>query len=731
MNPMHYLLRRLPAALAFVALSAFTVATPARAGLAELEPAAIPAATPKQSRVLKLITYLIDKSHYRKRELDDEFSAAVLRDYLRQLDPGKVFFLRSDIAQFDALRHRFDDFIRDGDIRPAFTIFSIFRTRLEQRVEYAVARLQTPLDFARDEEYMFDREHADWAVDAAALDDLWRRRIKNDIIGLRLAGKDEAEVFDTLEKRYTHLARRTRQFKSDDVFQTFANAYLGVLDPHTSYFSPRASENFHIQMRLSLEGIGAVLQSEDEHTLVRRIIPGGPADLGGELKAGDRIIGVAPNGPADRDIVDVIGWRLDDVVDMIRGPKDSQVSLEILPAGDIDNPTRVITIRRDKINLEEQAAKKSLLRIPDVDGGDGDGDIVIGVIDLPSFYIDFSGMQKNLPDYRSTTRDVSRLLTEFEADDIDGLIIDLRGNGGGALTEAVTLTGLFIPQGPVVQVQSAGGQVNADHDPDPGIAYDGPLAVLVDRHSASASEIFAGAIQDYRRGLIIGEPTYGKGTVQHLVNLNRLAKSEDDLGQLKVTVAQFFRIDGGSTQHRGIIPDITWPAPAGGDESGERRYDNALPWRQIEAAEFERFRDEPSAAVFAQLRALHEARVQTSAEFQYFIDLAALEAELAERTTVTLNQRLREAMRDRREARQLALENRMRRALGKAPKVAGDDADGDAADGDLADADVADADAPDAYLREGGDILSDYLSALKSAAGAVAKQREADGLLSH
>jgi len=463
--------------------------------------------------------------------LDDDFSAAVLRAYLDRLDPGKVFFLRSDIDQFDALRHRFDDFIRAGDIRPAFTIFSIFRTRLEQRVAFATARLRAPLDFARDEEYLFDRKAADWAVDAAALDDTWRRRIKNDIIVLRLTGKGESEIFETLEKRYTHLARRTRQFKSDDVFQTFANAYLGIIDPHTSYFSPRASENFHIQMRLSLEGIGAVLQSEDEYTLVRRIIPGGPADLGGELQAGDRIVGVAANGPADRDITDVIGWRLDDVVDMIRGPKDSLVSLEILPAGnDLDSPGRVITIRRDKINLEEQAAKKRILRVPAAagpggdggvgdaidsgDGGDGEfpAQLTLGVIDLPSFYIDFGGLQNNEPDYRSTTRDVRKILEEFRGEDIDGLLIDLRGNGGGALTEAVTLTGLFIRDGPVVQVQSAGGSVNADHDPDPGLVYDGPLAVLVDRHSASASEIFAGAIQDYRRGLIIGETTYGKGT---------------------------------------------------------------------------------------------------------------------------------------------------------------------------------------------------------------------------
>jgi len=752
------------AMVTMVTVATVTVVAPAHAGLAELEATEVPAATAKQSRVLKLITYLIDKSHYRKRALDDEFSAAVLRAYLDRLDPGKMFFLRADIEQFDALRHRFDDFIRAGDIRPAFTIFSIFRTRLEQRVDYVLARLHGPLDFGRDEAYLFDREEARWAADAAALDDLWRRRIKNDIIGLRLAGKDEAEVFATLEKRYTHLARRTRQFKSDDVFQTFANAYLGVIDPHTSYFSPRASENFHIQMRLSLEGIGAVLQSEDEYTLVRRIIPGGPADLGGELQAGDRIVGVAANGPADRDITDVIGWRLDDVVDMIRGPKDSLVSLEVLPAGNApDTPGRVITIRRDKINLEEQAAKKRILRVGGGGIGGRDGDsggipggapdaspaATIGVIDLPSFYIDFGGMQKNLPDYRSTTRDVRKILAEFRDQDIDGLLIDLRGNGGGALTEAVSLTGLFIREGPVVQVQSVGGRVNADHDPDPDLVYDGPLAVLVDRHSASASEIFAGAIQDYRRGLIIGEPTYGKGTVQHLVNLNRWAKSEDDLGQLKVTVAQFFRVNGGSTQYRGIVPDLIWPSAAGGAESGERGYENALPWRQIEAAEFDRFRDEPPPAVFEMLRGLHEARVQDSPEFQYFIDLAAFDAELGEKTAVTLNQLAREAERDARETRQLALENRMRRALGQSPKTAVDSdaaavdsaVDGAAADaadaatvGDATNAvDAAAADEPDAYLREGGDILRDYLTLLKSAGGAVATQSEteSDGLLSN
>ncbi|MDD9856937.1 MAG: carboxy terminal-processing peptidase [Gammaproteobacteria bacterium] len=716
-----------PAAIAWLAaVLLVTAAPPMHAGLADLDETEIPAATAKQARVLKLITYLVDKSHYRKKDLDDDFSAEVLKAYLTKLDPGKIFFLQSDIDQFHSLRHQFDNFIRDGNIRPAFNIYSIFRTRLEQRIEYALERLNSPLDFDRDEEYLFDRKEAGWAADSAELDDVWRKRIKNDIIGLRLANKAEEEVLETLEKRYTHLARRTRQFKSNDVFATFANAYVNTIDPHTAYFSPRASENFHIQMRLSLEGIGAVLQTDGEHTQVRRVIPGGPAGLAGDLKAGDRIIGIAQGGPGDQEIVDVIGWRLDDVVDLIRGPKDSLVSLEILPAGnDIDGSSRVITIQRDTIKLEEQAAKKRILKV-DTERGES----TIGVIDLPSFYADFNGMQKKLPDYRSTTRDVRKLLAEFQPGEIDGLIIDLRGNGGGALTEAISLTGLFIRKGPVVQVQNAGGQIKADHDPDPEIVYDGPLAVLVDRHSASASEIFAGAIQDYRRGLIIGEPTYGKGTVQHLVNLNQLQKNDDDLGQLKLTVAQFFRVNGGSTQHRGVVPDIIWPSADGGEQSGERAYENALPWRQIGGAEFKRFRDEPAPAVLERIRSRHEQRIQASPEFRYFIDVARINAELGKKKSVVLKQSAREQERERRDQQQLKLENDMRQALGQETLSSMEMLDQENKEkSDPSEAAEASEEKPDAHLREGGNILSDYLYVLKSESsrgGAIATQSEAE-----
>ena len=696
------------AALALLVGVVLAVAPPPSEGaIAGLEATEAPVAEAKQSRTIKLINYLIDKSHYHKQPLDDSFSEVVLETYLDRLDPRRNVFVQSDIDQFETLRHQFDDFIRDGTLHPVFLMFNILRTRIEQRVEYALERLNEPFDFALDETYPFNREDAQWARSTGELDDLWRKRIKNDIFNLRLAGKDEADIRDTLKQRYTHMARRNRQFNAEDVFQIFVNAYINAIEPHTSYFSPRAGENFQIQMRLSLEGIGAVLQTDNEYTQVRRIIPGGPADAGRELKAEDRIIGVAQGA---REIVDVIGWRLDDVVELIRGPKASVVRLEILPGeGDPDSQPKVISIQRDKINLEDQAAKKRTMEI-ETPGGKS----TIGVIDLPSFYIDFDGKKKKLPGYRSTTRDVRKLLGEFQPGEIDGLVIDLRGNSGGALTEAISLTGLFIKQGPVVQVRDARGRVQINRDPNPAIVYDGPLAVLVDRYSASASEIFAGAIQDYRRGLIIGEPTFGKGTVQHLVNLDRYAKNDGNIGQLKVTIAQFFRINGDSTQHRGVIPDIIWPTAGGGDPSGERAHENAIPWRRINGAAFRPFQSEPDPAAFARIRNLHEQRIQASPEFQYFMAVKEINEENRRKKSISLNETTRERERAERDQQRLELENRKRRALGRDAVVSVEELDRENEE-KLRAAEASRLEqAPDAFLREGGRILSDYLHALKS-----------------
>ncbi len=693
------------------------------ADIADLESTDIPVSNAKQQRTLKLINYLIEKSHYRSVALDDEFSSSVLDAYLEQLDPSKSFFLKSDIEQFSRLKYQFDDFIKDGTLKPAFAIFSIFRTRVEQRIEYALGRLTENFDFDLDEEYQLNREEVKWSITTGELDDVWRRRIKNDILGLRLSDKEESEISDTLERRYTHIARRTRQFKSDDVFQTFTNAYVNSIEPHTSYFSPRASENFKINMRLSLEGIGAVLQTDNEYTLVRRIVPGGPADMGGQLKAEDRIVGV---GQGNGSIIDVIGWRLDDVVELIRGPKASVVRLELLPGeSGLEGDTEIIEIVRDQIKLEEQAAKKKIL-----DVGTAQGSARIGLIELPSFYVDFDGMHSGDPDFKSTTRDVRKLLEEFAEEKIDGLVIDLRGNGGGALTEAIALTGLFIRKGPVVQVENSGGNVQVDRDPDPEIVYDGPLAVMVDGYSASASEIFAGAIQDYRRGLILGEPTFGKGTVQNLVNLNRFARNDGDLGQLKVTIAQFFRINGDSTQFRGVVPDLIWPTADPNPEFGERSYDNAIPWRHIEKAKFDPFVDNRDVKILDQAKRHHLQRIGQNPEFQYFMDVTEINRSRRQIKSVTLREQSRRQEREARDNERLALENRKRKALGEIVFK-----DVDALEEFVEDEQKRlDSDRePDAFVMESARILSDYIhiGALSNSASKIVRRSQPSESLSN
>ena len=527
-------------------------------------------------RATRIITHLIANYHYKRTPLNDSLSERILDRYLEILDPTKSYLTAEDINEFSEHATNLDDYLRYSDLDLAYEIFIRYRERLENRVAYAIGLLDYGFDFSKDESFVFDREDAEWAANASALDELWRKRVKNDILALELAGDDLKEAKKKLKQRYEGIARRKAQLDSEDVFQTFINAYTTSIDPHTAYFSPRTSENFRIRMSLSLEGIGAVLQSEDEYTMVREIVPGGPADLGGELHADDRIIGIGQG--TDEEVVDVIGWRLDDVVDLIRGPKDSIVRLQILPeAVGTDGPSEIISIKRDKIKLEEQAAKSSILEVTG-----GSRPVKIGVIEVPTFYMDFEARARGDKDFRSTTRDVRKLLDELQQKQIDGLIVDLRSNGGGSLSEATDLTGLFIDKGPVVQVRNSQGRVQLERDTDRGVAYAGPMAVLVNRNSASASEIFAGAIQDYDRGLVLGEPTFGKGTVQNLVDLNRYDDSmEGKLGQLKATIAQFFRVAGGSTQHKGVIPDITFPTALSNEDHGERALENALPWDSI------------------------------------------------------------------------------------------------------------------------------------------------------
>ena len=696
---------RKPSLLTRLCLIAVITAIPIGAfasALSELEKTALPQSEEKQSRTTKLINYLIDKSHYRKISLDDNFSVKVLDRYIDSLDPSRSVFLAADISQFETLKYEIDDYIKQGNLDLAYAIFEIYRTRINQRVEFSLERLQQPFDFTIDEEFSLDREDAEWAGSVQELDDYWRKRIKNDILNLRLAGKQHLEITETLERRYTHIARRARQFKSEDVYQNFINSYVSTIEPHTSYYSPRGAENFKIHMRLSLEGIGAVLQTENEHTLVRRIIPGGPADISGALQSDDRIIGV---GQENDEIIDVIGWRLDDVVELIRGPKESVVSLEILPAeSGLDGESEIITIVRDKIKLEEQAANKQIIELESALGN-----LSIGVITLPSFYSDFDGRNINNPDFRSTTKDVKLLLEELKSTGIDGLIIDLRGNGGGALSESISLTGLFIKKGPVVQVQNSNGRTQVDRDPDPEIVYEGPLTVLVDRYSASASEIFAGAIQDYHRGLIIGEPTFGKGTVQNLVSLNRFVNSDEDLGQLKVTIAQFFRVNGDSTQHRGVVPDVTWPFTEREQQSGERMFDNAIPWRHIDSVSYSPFQPSLDHDALSKTIDLHLERVRDNPYFIYAREVRRINRENREQLTVSLMEDIRKENRRIRDNERLELENQKRQGLGETifDSIESLEAEQYRLQNDtqrISD----DADKPDAFLVESGKILVDY-----------------------
>jgi carboxyl-terminal processing protease len=535
----------------------------------------------RQARTMVVINKVLERFHYRDFELTDAFAEQVIDNYFEDLDPGRLFFLKRDVERFGRTSGRLDDDVARGKLDTAFDIFRVYRMRVDARIDDALAMLKQPFNFSRDEVYLFDREEAEWASTEAELHEIWRKRVKNDYLLLKLADKSDEEIREQLGKRYEGITRRIHQFTPDDVYQSFVNAYTRTLEPHTSYMSPSTSENFDISMRLSLEGIGAVLRADNEFTVIQRTIPGGPARQSGQIQTGDRIIGVGQG--LDGEMEDVVGWRLQDVVDKIRGPKGSVVRLLTLPKSEASGGRmREVSLVRNEIKLEDQAAKQFV-----IDGPENQPSLKIGVIEVPAFYRDFQAESDGKSDFRSTTRDVRKLIKTLKGDGVNGLIIDLRGNGGGSLTEALELTGLFIEEGPVVQVKDSFGKVEVEVDPDPAVVYTGPLAVLVDRNSASASEIFAGAIQDYGRGIIIGEATFGKGTVQTLIDLDRYVPGDDtQLGRLRLTMAEFYRISGGSTQLRGVEPDIRFELGLQGVDHGERSLENALPWARIRPASY-------------------------------------------------------------------------------------------------------------------------------------------------
>jgi len=617
--------------------------------------------TPRERQVARLVTRFVERAHYSRVTVDDSLSEATLKTYLETLDPSRHNFLQSDIAYFNRYRTTLDDSLRRGDMEPVFDIFRIYRLRAQQNIAYAISLLDQQPDFTVDEDYVFAREKLPWIATPVEMQDLWRRRVKNDALSLLLADKDWKETGDILRKRYQRVLDRVNGLDSDEVFETFMNSFARTLDPHSSYLSPRQSEEYRIQMSLSYQGIGASLQLDEDFVQVMNVIPGGPAAIDGRLKARDRITAVGQGSAGE--LVDVVGWQLDDVVQLIRGPSGSKVRLQVV-AGDAapGAPETMLELTRDKIKLEEQAAKKSV--VPVKRGGET---VNIGVITVPSFYQDFDARNRGEKDYISTTRDVRRLLGELRKDRVEGLVLDLRGNGGGHLDEATALTGLFIDRGPVVQLRATSGEIQVLEDPVPAVAYNGPLVVLVDRFSASASEIFAAAIQDYRRGIVIGQQTFGKGTVQNLYPLDQYGSrsgTDQGLGQLTLTMGKFYRVNGGSTQHKGVIPDIELPSPIDSSVIGESSRDRALPWDQIAATSF-RAGTSLDAAIAALTR-YENAELSGTADMKYLeAGIAAADQSRAlERVSLNLEARRKERESERQAA--LARENTWRTARGLA-----------------------------------------------------------------
>ena len=605
----------------------------------------------QEAQAAHLAAELLARYHYRGMPLDEALSAKIFDQYLKSLDFERLFFIQADIDQYSGYRTKLGDAIRKEDLSVPFFIFNLYQRRAAERFTYARTLLQRGFDFQTNESYQYGREKEAWPKTEAEARELWRKRVKNDWLRLKLAGKDDRSIVEILDKRYDNFLKRTGRVKSEDVFQAFMNAFTMAIEPHTNYLGARAAEEFNIGMKLSLVGIGASLAQKDDYTVIRELIAGGPAALSGQLKIGDRIVGVAQGERGA--MADVVGWRLDDTVALIRGAQDSVVLLDVLPAdAGPDGKHKLVSLIRKTISLEERAAKASVRSVTD-----GTAARRIGVISLPSFYEDFAGRQKGVKDYKSATRDVARLLNGLKQENVDSVLIDLRNNGGGSLTEAVELTGLFIDKGPVVQQRDASGGITVESDQQAGVAWDGPLGVLINRGSASASEIFAAAIQDYGRGLIIGEPSFGKGTVQSMVDLDRVAKNaKPQFGKLKMTVAQFFRINGGTTQLRGVTPDILFPADSDAHSYGESSFDNALPWTQIKAADYSPAGDLKSALPI--LSALHEARVKKDKDFQDLREDIAESRIRREKNMVSLNESARRKEKDAQEAKLIVRESR-------------------------------------------------------------------------
>jgi carboxyl-terminal processing protease len=644
---------------------------------------------PRHEKIGEIVTQFVQQQHYNHVAVDDELSSRVLDLFIESLDSNRMYLLKGDIEYFETYRYDLDDLVKSKPLDPVFDMYQVYQTRVRERLTFALQQLETEPDFTLEETYQFDRSEEAWVESSAELDEIWRQRVKNDALNLALEDEPWEKIQDVLGKRYRGYIKRLNQLNNDDVFERFMNTFAHTLDPHSSYLSPRNSEEYRIQMSLSYFGIGASLQTDEDFVKIAGIIPGGPADIDGSLEPEDRITGVAQG--ADGEVVDVIGWRLDDVVDLIRGPAKSVVRLEIIPANALPgSPKKFIDLTRGQVKLEEQAAKSEIVKIQR-DGREW----AIGVIDVPSFYRDYRALSNGDKDYKSTTKDVRRLITELEKEGIDGLVVDLRGNGGGHLTEATALSGLFIDNGPVVQLRNANGRISRLDDPDPvpRVAYSGPLAVLVDRYSASASEIFSAAIQDYARGVIVGQQTFGKGTVQNLYSLDQYIRSDDDegFGQLTLTIGKYYRVTGESTQHRGVDPDIALPSHINAELIGESVRDSALPWDTVQTTRFRA--GKPLEGMIESLTVSHAERSKADPNFQFQLETIRAAEEIRAQKTMSLNMEARRTEHEQDLQRRVDLENERRTALGIEPIESLDD--------------IEDDDFPDIQLDQAAGIVAD------------------------
>ena len=653
----------------------------------------------RHENIAELVAQFIQKSHYNQVAVDDQLSSKVLDFFIENLDRNRMYLLASDVEYFERYRYQLDDIVKSKPLDPVYEMFEVYQTRVRERLNFALAQLESEPDFSSNEEFQFDRTDEPWAADTNELDAIWRGRVVNDALALVLEDEPWEKVQEVLSKRYRGFIKRLNQVNNDDVFERFMNMFAHAVDPHSSYLSPRNAEEYRMAMSLSYVGIGATLQTEDDFVRIVNIIRGGPADFDGKLKRDDRITAVSQG--TEGEFTDVIGWRLDDVVDLIRGPKQSVVRLQVIPANSVPgSPKQIIELTRGAVKLEEQAAKSEVIKVPR-EGREWS----IGVIEVPGFYRDYRALNSGDTNFTSVTKDVKRLIGELEEQGIDGLVIDMRGNGGGHLTEATALSGLFIDNGPIVQLRNS---IDVDRsppqrldDPDPvsRVAYNGPLAVLVDRFSASASEIFAGAIQDYARGVIIGQQTFGKGTVQNLYSLDQYFRSEDEkgFGQLTLTIGKYYRVTGASTQHRGVYPDISLPSNIDTEIVGESARENALPWDTVKTTRFSA--GTPLGTTIESLTANHVERSKEDPNFQYQMDRIQASKEIRDQKAVSLNIDTRRTKREQQLADALTRENERRTALQLELIESLDDID--------------DEDVPDVQLDQAAKIVTDMATMLE------------------